>query len=98
MDPLRLYGVQPRALLGQKAAYDPHSFSPLLLTSRLCLPSQRLSSLEVCASFLRCVPDEHQRLLANDFELLATPREELSRYRAHGPAIDEPQPPLIELR
>src|SRR3982751_4987095 len=48
MDPLRLYGVQPRALLGQKAAYDPHSFSPLLLTSRLCLPSQRLSSLEVC--------------------------------------------------
>jgi hypothetical protein len=28
--PLGFYGVQPRALLGQKAAYDPHSFSTLL--------------------------------------------------------------------
>ena len=26
VNPFRLDGVQPRALLGQKAAYDPHSF------------------------------------------------------------------------
>ena len=29
VDPLRLYGIQPRTLLGQKAAYDPHSFAAL---------------------------------------------------------------------
>src|ERR687898_776469 len=28
--PLGFYGVKPRALLGQKATYDPHSFSTLL--------------------------------------------------------------------
>ena len=30
MHPLRLYGVQPWALLRKKAAYDPHTFTALL--------------------------------------------------------------------
>ncbi len=51
VDPLLgLYGVQPRALLGQQTAYDPHSsFAAALFDlTRLCFPSQRLTSLEMC--------------------------------------------------
>src|SRR5215216_1694384 len=47
MNPFGLYGAEPRTLLGQKATHNPHP-SPLCLTRRLCLPNQRLSSLEVC--------------------------------------------------
>jgi hypothetical protein len=30
MNPLGLYGVQPRTLLGKKATHDPHTFTALL--------------------------------------------------------------------
>src|SRR3712207_8766557 len=46
--PFGLDGVQPRTLLGQQAADDPHSACLLSLTSRLCFPSHRLTSLEIC--------------------------------------------------
>jgi len=36
MDPLGLYyWIEPRTLLGQKAAYDPHAERPFFLTRRL---------------------------------------------------------------
>src|SRR5215212_3590257 len=50
--PFGLDGVQPRTLLRKKATHDPYSPSvtppPLSLTSRLCLPSHCLTSLEIC--------------------------------------------------
>ncbi len=48
VNPFGLYGVQPRALLGQKATDDPYAASPLFSTSRLCLPSPRLSARLMC--------------------------------------------------
>src|SRR5215208_8484568 len=95
MDPLGLYGVKPRALLGQKAAYDPHSISTLFdLEVMFSEPPPELFR-DVPAGV---VPDENHNLLSNRFELLTTPPEKLSRYRANGPTIHETQPRLIELR
>src|SRR5215210_2170028 len=50
VNPLGLYGVKPRTLLGHKTKLTilTPAFSPLFLTQRLCLPSQRLTSLETC--------------------------------------------------
>jgi hypothetical protein len=94
MNPLGLDGVQPRTLLGQQTAYDPHSFSCVLDFSIVSSePAPDLfGDMPTCV-----VPDEHQYLLADLFELFATPREETGRYRAHGATIDEPQPRLIKL-
>src|SRR5215207_1134593 len=95
--PLRLDGVQPRALFGQKAAYDPHSsfaVAPFDLAVVLAEPSSYLAAyVPACV-----VPDEEQNLLAKSFEHLATPLEELGRYPTHGPTIHEPQPRLVKLR
>src|SRR5215211_6707682 len=95
--PLRLDGVQPRALFGQKAAYDPHSsfaVAPFDLAVVLAEPSSYLAAyVPACV-----VPDEEQNLLAKSFEHFATPLEELGRYPAHGPTIHESRPRLIELR
>jgi hypothetical protein len=45
MHPFGFYGVQPWTLLGQKAAYDPHSFSRLLDTTVvLAEPSSYLTA------------------------------------------------------
>src|SRR5215204_1003647 len=66
---------------------------PLSFTSRLCLPSHRLTSLDVPACV---VPDKKQGLLANSFEALAAPREKPRAYGAHGPAVDEPYPHVLE--
>src|SRR3712207_6426142 len=93
--PLRLDGVQPRALLGQKAAYDPHAFVALSdLAIMLAEPAPDLfGDLPACI-----VPDQKHNLLANSFELLATPLKELGRHSTDGPAIHEAQPRLIKLR
>ena len=49
MIPLRLYGVQPQALLREKATDDLLTpSSPLFLASGLRLRSHRLTSLETC--------------------------------------------------
>src|SRR5215211_6769072 len=51
VDPLGLYGVKPRALLGRRqlTILTP---SPLSLTRRLCFPSHLLTSLEMCQEAL----------------------------------------------
>jgi len=50
MNPFGLYSVQPRTPPGQKqlTILTPAWPLPLFLTSRLCFPSQRLTSLEMC--------------------------------------------------
>jgi hypothetical protein len=65
VDPLRLYGIQPRALLGQQAAYNPHSFSTLLDSAiTFAQPASYLAAY-VPASV---VPDEEQNLPASRLE------------------------------
>src|SRR5829696_7368642 len=46
--PLGLYGVMPRALCLGKGQLMMLTPQPLFLTRRLCWPSQRLTSLEIC--------------------------------------------------
>jgi hypothetical protein len=91
--PFGLDGVQPRTLLGQKAACDPHSAAALLnLTVMFSCPSSHLAAY-VPGSV---VPNENQHFLAGRFKVFAAPREKLCRYAAHRSAIHEPQPRIIE--
>src|SRR5215211_4916642 len=91
--PLWLDGVQPRTLLGQKTTHDPHPASAVLDFSVVSSePAPDLPG-DVPASV---VPDEEHNLLSNRFEPLAAPLKKLSRYTAHGPAVDESQPRLME--
>ncbi len=94
--PLGLDGVQPRALLGQKAAHDPHdafaALSDLAVVGAEPTPDF-FGDVPACV-----VPDQEQDLLADLFELFATPLEESGRYPTDGPTIHEPQPRPIELR
>src|SRR3954452_12794364 len=79
MNPFGLYRVQPRALLGQQAAYDPHSsFAAALFDLAVMFPEPApdlLGDMPACV-----LPDQKQDLLADRFELFAAPRKELSRY------------------
>src|SRR5215218_4108166 len=93
--PLGLYGIEPRTLLGQKAAHDPHSsFATALLDFSVVLsePAPDLFG-DVPA---RVVPDEKQHSLARRLKLLATPRKEPRGYGTDRPPIHEPQPRLVE--
>src|SRR3712207_1229729 len=91
--PLGLYGIEPRTLLGQQAAHDPHS-APALLDFSVVLsePAPDLFG-DVPA---RVVPDEKQHSLARRLELLATPRKEPRGYVTDRPPIHEPQPRIVE--
>jgi hypothetical protein len=81
MNPLGLYRVEPRALLGQKAAYDPHSFATVFNfpVVRGDPPSDLFGDVPGSV-----VPDLYPNLLAHRLKLLAAPRKEAGRYRAHG--------------
>ncbi len=97
VNPFGLDGIQPRALLGQKAAYDPHSsyFAGALFDLAVVFSEP---ASEFAAYVPACiVPDEEQDLLAHRFEPLTTPLKEAGRYSTHGPTIHEPQPRLVEL-
>src|ERR687897_742823 len=93
MHPLRLDGVQPRTLFRQKATYDPHSLPAVF--DLPVVPSEPPADLfgDVPAGV---VPDEKQNLLAELFELLQAPREELRGYGAYGSPVHEPQPYVVE--
>src|SRR5829696_6907092 len=95
VDPLGLDGVQPRALLRQKAAHDPHPLSALLDAAVVGTEPAPDLAAYVPGSV---VPDEQQDLLAGRSELFATPREEPGGQGAHGPSVHEPQPRLSDLR
>src|SRR3954451_13816442 len=94
VDPFGLDGVKPRTLLGQKAAYDPHSFAaPFDKAVVRTEPAPDLFG-DMPA---RVVPDQKQELLANSFELFATPLKESGRHSTDGPAIHKTQARLFEL-
>src|SRR5215210_7267412 len=89
VDPFRLYRVEPRTLLGQKAGHYAHS-TPALPDLSVVGCDPFLDELGLVPGGI--VPDQHQSFLAQLFELLAAPREELRGYGAHRAAIDEAQP------
>src|SRR5918912_13538 len=93
MHPLRLDGVQPRTLFRQKATDDPHSLPAVF--DLPVVPSEPPADLfgDVPRGV---VPDQQKNLLAELFELLQAPREELRGYRAYGSPVHEPQPYVIE--
>src|SRR5215217_682572 len=89
--PLGLDSVQPRTLLGEEVAYDPHPTAALFDAAVVPpAPSPHLFG-DVPA---RVVPDEQQSLFARRLEPFAAPRKELRGYGTHGPAVHEPQPRL----
>src|SRR5215211_2175556 len=95
VNPFGLHRVQPRALLGQKAAYDPHSTAAVFDFSvvRGDPPSDLFGDVPGSV-----VPDQYPNPLACRLELFAAPRKEAGGYPAHGPPIHEAHPHLLELR
>src|SRR5215217_1730582 len=95
VNPLGLYGVKPRTLLGQKTTYDSHSgFGPALFDTAI-VPAE--PAPEIFGDMpTGVIPDEKQDLLASRLELLRAPRKKLCRYAAHSSAIHESQPRIIE--
>jgi hypothetical protein len=95
MNPLGLHRVEPRALLGQKAANDPHSKAAVF--DFPVVRGDPLSDLfgDVPRSV---VPDQHPNPLASRLKLLAAPQEKASRNAAYRTAIHKAQPHLLELR
>src|SRR5687767_10522830 len=93
MNPFGLDGVQPRALLRQKATDDPYPTAALLHFSIVFAePSSDLpGDVPACV-----VPDQKKGLLAKSLEPLAAPREKPRGYGAHRPAVDEPYPHVLE--
>src|SRR5215213_4932910 len=73
MDPLGLHRVEPRALFGQKAAYDPHSTAAVF--DFPVVRSEPLSDLfgDVPRSI---VPDQNPNPFARRFKPFAAPRKE----------------------
>src|ERR671911_2348882 len=94
-DPLGLYGVQPRALSGQKARDYAYPTAAFFDTAVVGADPVAHPTAFVPAGV---VPDHQQGLLAPRLELVATPTEEARGYGAHGAAIHEPQPSLLKLR
>src|SRR5829696_74446 len=96
VNPLGLYGVKPRTLLGQKTTYDSHSgFLPALFDTAI-VPAEPAPDLFGDMP-TGVIPDQKQDLLlASRLELLRAPRKKLCRYAAHRSAIHESQPRIIE--
>src|SRR5215204_1728924 len=95
VDPLGLYGVEPRALGGQQARYYPN---PLAAGFDLAVvgvdpTSHLMAFVPACV-----VPDQKQGLLTPRLEPLATPPKKLRGYGAQRAAIYKPKPALFELR
>src|SRR5947209_9051694 len=79
--PLRFDGVQPRTLLGQQAAYDPHTFAAVfdLAIVPTKPPPELFGDVPACV-----VPDQKQNLLAESFKPFATPLKKLGRHSTDG--------------
>src|SRR5215208_7469392 len=81
VNPLGLYGIEPRALLRQQASNDPHPFLLTLFEGSVVRsdPAANLAAyMPACV-----VPDQHQRLLADGGQLLAAPLQKARGYTAH---------------
>src|SRR3712207_7512204 len=70
VDPHRLYRVEPRALLGQKARNDPHSLAPRF-DPAIVLGDPTFDALALVPACV--VPDQQQSLFAHSREFVAAP-------------------------
>src|SRR5215207_9270549 len=94
MYPFGLHSVEPRALLGQQTADDPHSLLLALFQSPVAPtdpPSDLPAYVPTCV-----VPDQHQHLLADGGQLLAAPLQKARGYTAYGTAVHKAQPRLFQ--
>src|SRR5215216_376844 len=82
VDPLGLYSVEPRALLGQQTGDDPHPFF-LALLERAIVRADPTPDLTAYVPG-SVVPDQHQHFLAKRFELLGAPLQKARGYPAYG--------------
>src|SRR5918994_6252512 len=95
VNPLGLYRIEPWALGRQQAGHYPRSGFASAVFDLAVVGGDPVTHLS--ARMPACVvPDKKQGLLAPLVELLTAPREKLCSYRAHGAAIYEPQPGLLE--
>src|SRR5687767_10475849 len=87
VNPLGLYGVEPRALLGQKTSDDPHS--SFVATALFESPVVRSDPPSDLAAYVPAcvVPDQHQHFLAKSFELLGAPLQKARGYLAYRTTI-----------
>src|SRR3712207_674806 len=95
MNPFGFYRVEPRTPLWQQTNNDPNA-PATLFDSSVMLPDPAPDLFGGVPASV--VPDEKQSLLGGHPELSATPLKEASRYGAHGAAIHEPKPRLLEFR
>jgi hypothetical protein len=96
MNPLGLYGIEPRALGRQQAGHYPHpSFATTVFDSAAVGGDPASHPMAFVPGGI--VPDRKQGLLAPLPKPVAAPREKLRGYGAHRPTIHEPQPRLCEL-
>src|SRR5215210_4407049 len=95
VNPLGLYGIEPRALLGQQASNNPHPFLLTLFEGSVVRsdPAANLAAyMPACV-----VPDQHQRLLADGGQLLlAAPLQKARGYTAHRTVVHQAHPRLLE--
>src|SRR5215208_6143925 len=95
VDPLGLYGVEPRTLGGQQGRHYPY---PTAAGFDTAVVSSDPLSHPVALVPTSVLPDEKQSFLSPPVALLPTPPEKPCAYVAHRPSVHEPQPGLFELR
>src|SRR5918998_2105240 len=95
MNPLGLYRIEPRTLLGQKTAYDPHA--PAVLFDPAVVRSDPVTHLMAYMP-AGVVPDQNPNLLSRCLELLRASPKKAGRYTAHWPTVHEAHPHLLKLR
>src|SRR5215204_3480861 len=97
VDPLGLYRIEPRALRRQQAGHYSYSGFATAIFDLAVVGVDPVAYL--MALVPACVvPDQEQGPLASRPEPAAAPAKELRGYGAHGAAIHESQPRLLELR
>ncbi len=94
VNPLGLYRVQPRALLGQKAGDDAHPTAAALFDFSVVRSDPGAYLLALVPADV--IPHQKQRLFAQSLEPFAAPFEELGGYGAHRPTVHETRPRLFE--
>src|SRR5215213_10364388 len=95
VDPLGLYGVEPRTLGGQQARYYPN---PLAAGFDTAVVSGDPLSHPMALVPTSVVPDEKQGLLTSLSEPVAAPSKKPDGYVAHRPSVHESKPGLLKFR
>src|SRR5215208_336496 len=98
VNPLGLYGVEPRALLGKQAGHYAHStsFAAAVFDSAVVGSDPVFNELALVPGGV--VPDQKQSLLAKSFEPLTAPLKELRGYGADRATTEKAQPGASQLR